>query len=56
MPIVLTYLHVFLDTVEAEEIRAVIISAPNQIIDTLRPPALMALVESKVARLLPIFS
>jgi hypothetical protein len=51
-----TYLHVFLNTVKAEEIRAVIIPASNQIINTLSPPALMALVESKVAWLLPIFS
>ncbi len=52
----MTYLLVFLNTVEAEEIRTVIIAATNQIIDTLISPALMALVESKVARLLPIFS
>lgn len=51
-----TYLHVFLNTVEAEEIRTVIIPASNQIINTLRPPALMALIKSKVAWLLPILS
>ena len=51
-----TYLHVLLNTVEAEEIRTVIIPASNQIINTLRPPALMALIESKVAWLLTILS
>jgi len=49
-------MHVFLNTIEAEEIRTVIIPASNQIIDTLRSPALMALIKSKEAWLLPILS
>jgi hypothetical protein len=56
MSVDITYLHVFLNTIEAEEIWTVIIPASNQIIDALRSPALMALIKSKVAWLLPILS
>ncbi len=52
----LTYLHIFLHTIKAKEIRTVFIFAPNQIINTLGMSALVALVKSEMDWFLSVFS
>ncbi len=51
-----TYMLILSDTIEAEEIRTIIKFASDQVINTLSPPTLMALIESKMTRFLPILS